>query len=80
MKWSGLYWSDVQILEVNYSYDKNLVNQENFINLVLQIEKRLRLYKIQKLFKTVLKTFCNTKNSTPYIGKGNSNFSYSWTW
>ena len=35
--------SDVQILEVNYSYDKNLVNQENFINLVLQIEKRLRL-------------------------------------
>ena len=43
MKWSKLYWSDVQILEVNYSYDKNLVNQENFINLVLQIEKRLRL-------------------------------------
>ena len=43
MKWSELYWSDVQILEVNYSYDKNLVNQENFINLVLQIEKRLRL-------------------------------------
>ena len=43
MKWSKLYWSDVQILEVNYSYDKNLVNRENFINLVLQIEKRLRL-------------------------------------
>ena len=43
MKWSKLYWSDVQILEVNYSYDKNLVNQEIFINLVLQIEKRLRL-------------------------------------
>ena len=43
MKWSELYWSDVQILEVNYSYDKNLVNQEIFINLVLQIEKRLRL-------------------------------------
>ena len=43
MKWRELYWSDVQILEVNYSYDKNLVNQENFINLVLQIEKRLRL-------------------------------------
>ena len=43
MKWSGLYWSGVQILEVNYSYDNNLVKQENFINLVLQIEKRLRL-------------------------------------
>ena len=29
----------IEILGVCYSYDKNLKNQENFINLVLKTEK-----------------------------------------
>ena len=35
-----------KILGVYYSYDKNFENQENFINLVLKIEKLLRLWRM----------------------------------
>ena len=53
----------IKILEIYYSYDKNLENQENFINLVLKIEKLLKLWRMRKLsiagkitvFKTILK-------------------------
>ena len=39
----------IKSLGVYYSYDKNLENQENFINLVLKIEKLLRLWKMRNL-------------------------------
>ena len=56
-----LMFNGIKILGVYYSYDKNLENQENFINLVLKIEKHLRLWRMQNLsvagkitvFKTV---------------------------
>ena len=48
-----------------YSYDKNLEIQENFLNLVLQIEKLLRLWKMRNLSiagrKTVFKTIAIKK-------------------
>ena len=34
-----LMFNAIKILRVDYSYDKNLENQENLINLVLKIEK-----------------------------------------
>ena len=39
----------MKILGVYYSYDENLENQENFINLVLKIEKLLRLWGVRNL-------------------------------
>ena len=38
-----LMFNAIKILGVDYSYDKNLENQENFINIVLKIEKLWRL-------------------------------------
>ena len=44
----------IKILGVYYSYDKNFENQENFINLVLKIEKLLRLWRMRiTVFKTL---------------------------
>ena len=43
MECIDLMFNAIKILGVYYSYDKNFENQENFINLVLKIEKRLRL-------------------------------------
>ena len=34
---------------IYYSYDKKFENQENFINLVLKIEKLLRLWRMRNL-------------------------------
>ena len=42
-------FSPTKILEVYYSHDKNLENQKNFINLVLKIEKLLRLWRMRNL-------------------------------
>ena len=38
-----LMFNAIKILGVDYSYDKNLENQENSINIVLKIEKLWRL-------------------------------------
>ena len=38
-----LMFHAIKILEFYYWFDKNLENQENFINLVLKIENLLRL-------------------------------------
>ena len=73
----------IKILGVYYSYDKNFENQENFINLLLKTETFLRLWRIRNLSIagkiTAFKTLA-IKNNTPCISKGNSKFSYSWTW
>ena len=39
MEYIDLMFSVIKILGVYYSYDRNFENQENFINLVLKIEK-----------------------------------------
>ena len=39
MEYIDLMFSAIKILGIYYSYDKNFENQENFINLVLKIEK-----------------------------------------
>ena len=44
-----MMFNAVKMLGVYNSYDKNLENQENFINLVLKIEKLLRLWILQNL-------------------------------
>ena len=55
----------IKIFGVYYSHDKKLENQENFINLVLQIEKLLRLWKMWNLSIvgkiTVFKTLAISK-------------------
>ena len=47
MEWINLMFNVIKILGVYYSYDKNFENQENFINLILKIEKRLRFWRMQ---------------------------------
>ena len=42
-----LMFNAIKILGVYYSYDKNFENQENFINLVLKIEKILRVWRMR---------------------------------
>ena len=42
MECIDLIFNTIKILGVYYSYDKDFENQENFINLVLKIEKLLR--------------------------------------
>ena len=44
-----MMFNAVKMLGVYNSYDKNLENQENVINLVLKIEKLLRLWILQNL-------------------------------
>ena len=43
MEYIDLMFNAIKVLGVYYSCDKNLENQENFINLVLKIKKLLRL-------------------------------------
>ena len=51
MECIDLMFNAIKILGVcNSRYIKNFENQENFINLVLKIEKLLRLWKMQKLY------------------------------
>ena len=65
MECIDLMFNAIKILGVYYSYDKNLENQENFINLVLKIEKLLSLRRIQNLPTvgkiTVFKTLAISK-------------------
>ena len=60
-----LMFNDTKILRVNYSYDKNLENKENFIIPVLEIENFLRLSRMQNLSvadkMTVFKTLAISK-------------------
>ena len=44
-----LLFNAIKILGVYYSYEKNLENQERFINLVLKVEKLLTLWRMQNL-------------------------------
>ena len=44
-----LMFNAIKILGVYYSYDENFENQGNFINLVLKIEKLLRLLRMRNL-------------------------------
>ena len=44
-----LLFNAIKILGVYYSYEKNLENQERFINLVLKVEKILTLWRMQNL-------------------------------
>ena len=45
-----MLFNAIKILAVYYSYEKNFENQENFIiNLVLKIEKLLKLWRMQNL-------------------------------
>ena len=46
MECIDLMFNTIKILGVYYSYDKNSENQENFINLILKIEKLLRLWRM----------------------------------
>ena len=46
MECIDLMFNAITVLGDFYSYDKNLENQESFINLVLKIEKLLRLWRI----------------------------------
>ena len=43
MECIDLMFNAIKILGVYYSYDKNFENEENLINLVLKIEKLLKL-------------------------------------
>ena len=55
----------IEILGVYYPYGNNFENQENFLNLVLKIEKLLRLSRMQNLSIagkiTVFKTLAISK-------------------
>ena len=55
----------IKILGAYYSYDKTFENQENFINLVLEIKKLLRLWRMRNLSiagkMTVFKTLAISK-------------------
>ena len=44
-----LMFNAIKILGVYYSYDKNFESLENFINLVLKVEKLLRLWRMRNL-------------------------------
>ena len=46
MECIDLMFNAIKILGIYYSYDTNFRNQENFINLVLKIEKLLRLWRM----------------------------------
>ena len=65
MECIDLMFNAIRILGVYYSYDKNFENQENFINLVLKIEKLLRLWRMRNLSIagkiTVFKTLAISK-------------------
>ena len=65
MECIDLMFNAIKILGVYYSHDKNFENQENFINLVLKIEKLLRLWRIRNLSIarkiTVFKTLAISK-------------------
>ena len=47
MECIDLMFNAIKILGVYYSYDKIFKNQENFINLVLKIEKLLRFWRME---------------------------------
>ena len=49
MECIDLMFNAIKILGVYHSYDKNFENQGNFINLVLEIEKLLRLWRMRNL-------------------------------
>ena len=49
MECIDLMFKAIKILGVYYSYDKNFENQGNFINLVVKIEKLLRLWRMRNL-------------------------------
>ena len=49
MECIDLIFNAIKILGVYYSFDKNLENQENFINLILKIEKLLRFWRMRNL-------------------------------
>ena len=49
MECIDLVFNTIKILAVYYSYHKILENQENFVNLVLKIEKLLRFFRMQNL-------------------------------
>ena len=65
VEYIGLMFNAIKILGVYYSYDKNLENQENFINLMLKIEKLLRLWRMRNVSIagkiTVFKTLAISK-------------------
>ena len=73
MECIDLMFNAVKILGVYYSFDKNFENQENFINLVLKIEKLLRPWRMQNLTIsgkiTVFKTLAISKIVHPAIVK-----------
>ena len=66
MECIDLIFSAMKIL-VYYSYDKNLENQEIFINLVLKIEKFLRLWRMQNLSIAGKITVFKTQNTISKI-------------
>ena len=49
MECIDLMFNSIKVLGVYCSYDKNFEKQENFINLVLKIEKLQRLWRMQNL-------------------------------
>ena len=65
MECTDLIFNVIKILGVYYSYDQNLENQDNFINLVLKSEKLLRLCRVRNLSIegkiTVFKTLAISK-------------------
>ena len=65
MECTDLIFDVIKILGVYYSYDQNLENQENFINLVLKSEQLLRLCRVRNLSIegkiTVFKTLAISK-------------------
>ena len=60
----GMECTDL-MFNASYSYDKNFENQENFMNLVLKIEKILRFWEMGNLYIagkiTVFKTLAISK-------------------
>ena len=46
MECIDLMFNPINILGVYYSHDKSFENQENFVNLVLKIEKPFRLWRM----------------------------------
>ena len=65
MECIDLLFNAMKIPGVYYSYEKNFENGENFINLVLKIEKSLRLWRMRNLSIadkiTVFKTLAISK-------------------
>ena len=60
MECINLIFNAIKISGVYYSYDKNLENQENFLNLVLKIEKVLRFCEMRNLPIAGKITVCET--------------------